>query len=56
MRRPGLAYVELRMPQETAQAIDAAVAQTPGCAARTTWILALVERELARIAEKKEAN
>lgn len=47
MRRAGLAYIEIRLPQEVAARIDAAVKLSPGISTRTGWLVALIHRELA---------
>jgi metal-responsive CopG/Arc/MetJ family transcriptional regulator len=46
----GLDRINLRLPGETFEAIDAARADRPGAVSRNTWITEAIEEKLARAA------
>ena len=51
----GLDRINLRLPGETFEAIDAARADRPGAVSRNTWITEAIEEKLAREASKGAA-
>ena len=52
----GLDRINLRLPGETFEAIDAARADRPGAVSRNTWITEAVEEKLAREASDRTAG
>ncbi|CAN7634312.1 hypothetical protein LJR225_004899 [Phenylobacterium sp. LjRoot225] len=51
----GLDRINLRLPGETFEAIDAARADRPGAVSRNTWITEAIEEKLAREASNGAA-
>jgi metal-responsive CopG/Arc/MetJ family transcriptional regulator len=49
----GLDRINLRLPGETFEAIDAARADRPGAVSRNTWITEAIEEKLAREASAR---